>query len=59
MTATAEKLLLTIIELEEKIQEEKELGKDTSLLEEQVFLLRKNLNEVNEVLNNKGSVLKG
>lgn len=59
MTATAEKLLLMIIELEEKIQEEKILGKDTLLLEEQVLLLRKNLNEVNEVLNNKGAVLKG
>ena len=59
MSASSEKVLLQLIELEQKIQEAKLSGKDTQLLEEQAFLLRRELETVNEILTNPKTVLKG
>lgn len=59
MSASSERILLQIIELETKIQEEKSQGKDTLLLEEQVTSLRKELNNLTEVLTSPNYVLKG
>jgi len=59
MSASSERILLQIIEIESKIQEEKSLGKDTVLLEEQVSALRKDLNSLTEVLTSPNFVLKG
>ena len=59
MSASSERILLQIIELESKIQEEKNLGKDTAVLEEQVAFLKKDLSNLNEVLTTPNFVLKG
>lgn len=59
MSASSEKILLQLIELEEKIQDNKFLSKDTVILEEQAQLLRKELQALNEVLINPKTVLKG
>lgn len=59
MSASSERILLQIIELESKIQEEKSRGKDTILLEEQVSSLRKELTSLTEVLASPNYVLKG
>lgn len=59
MSASSEKILLQLIELEQKIQDDNLLGKDTVIFEEQAQLLRKELQLLNEVLINPKSVLKG
>jgi len=59
MSASTERIVLQIIELETKMQEEKLAGKDTTLLEEQIFSLRHQLNNLSEALNAPNFVLKG
>jgi hypothetical protein len=59
MSASSERILLQIIELESKIQEDRVLGKDTTVLEEQVAFLKKDLSSLNEVLTSPNFVLKG
>lgn len=59
MSATSERIILQIIELENKIQEDRSFGKDVSMLEEQVSLLKKELSNLNEVLSSPNFVLKG
>jgi len=59
MSSSTEKILLQLIELEQKIHETKLLGRDTTLLEEQALILRKEFETLNEVLSNPKTVLKG
>jgi hypothetical protein len=59
MTASSERILLQIIDLEIKLQEDTTLGKDTTMLEEQISVLRKDLNNLTEGLTRPGAVLKG
>lgn len=59
MSASSEKILLLIVELENRIQEERTLGKNTELLEEQIVKLRQELSVLNEALTSPSYVLKG
>jgi len=59
MSASTEKILLQLIELEQKIYETKLTGRDTTFLEEQALVLRKEFETLNEVLTNPKTVLKG
>lgn len=59
MSATSEKILLQLIELEQKIHETRQNGKDPTFLEEQALVLRKELETLNETLVNPKTVLKG
>lgn len=59
MSATSEKLLLQVIELEQQVTLNKSLGKDTKNLEEQLEVLRNQLINLNESLANPKTVLKG
>lgn len=59
MSASSEKILLLIVELENRIQEERVLGKNTELLEEQIVKLRQELSVLNEALTSPSYVLKG
>lgn len=59
MSASTEKILMQLIELEQRIQETKLSGKDATELEEQAMFLRKELETLNEILTNPKTVLKG
>lgn len=59
MSATTESLLLQIIDLENRINETRSRGENTSQLEETLLMLKSQFATLNEALNKPQGVLKG
>jgi hypothetical protein len=59
MSATTERLLLQILELEERINESLSKGEDVSQLEETLLSLKNRFASLNEALIKSQGILKG
>lgn len=59
MSAATEELLQQILDLENKIQEARTVGKNTQILQEKLILLKEQFDSMNENLNRSEKILKG